>query len=193
MTYAPFSLKSKRSKRFGIIICSAIQSWILPQGTTAVHCFLVLLSKIQLEFLKRRKKFTVIFMPSIFQVYFGYLLILVPWCVSPQICLLQWFCHGCLIHYLWKILFLENILGHIVSLLYMGCQSTLFNEGFITFVTFVLLLDNHLCNFYQLFSEKIYVINGRHRALHMSNDTHLLLGLIVRCEAHHLQNKKKGQ
>ena len=43
-------------------------------------------------------------------------------------------------------------------------------------ITFVLLfrLDINICNFYQLFSEKklvpqsqIYVINGRHRALHV--------------------------
>ena len=80
-------------------------------------------------------------------------------------------------------LLLGNVIGNIVSLLYMGCQSTLFKVGFVTFVTFVLLfrLDIHLCNFYQLFSEKklvpqsqIYVINGRLRALHMSKDTHLL-------------------
>ena len=86
-----------------------------------------------------------------------------------------------------------------MSLLYMGCQGTRFKEGFVTFVTFVLLfrLDIRLCNFYQLFSEKklvpcshIYVSNGRLRALHMSKDTHLLKGLIVRCEAYNLQNKK---
>ena len=65
----------------------------------------------------------------------------------------------------------------------MGFQSTLFKEGLITFVTFVLLfrLDINICNFYQLFSEQelipqspIYVINGRLRALHMSKNTHLL-------------------
>ena len=88
-----------------------------------------------------------------------------------------------------------------MSLLYIRCQSTLLKKGFFTFVTFVLLfsLDINIYNFYQLFSEKklipqsqIYVIFGRLRAFLMSKDTHLLLGLIVRCEAHHLQNKKKG-
>ena len=78
---------------------------------------------------------------------------------------------------------LSNIVGNMVSLLYMGCQSTLFKVGFVTFVTFVLLLrlDINICNYYQLFSEKklvpqshIYAIDGRLRALHMSKDTHLL-------------------
>ena len=64
----------------------------------------------------------------------------------------------------------------------MGFKITLFKEGFVTFVTFVMLfrLDIYICNFYQLFSEKmlipqsqIYVINGRLRALHMSKDIHL--------------------
>ena len=80
-------------------------------------------------------------------------------------------------------LFLGNVFGNIVSLLYMGCHSTIFKVGFVTFVTFVLLfrLDIHLCNVYQLVSERklvlpsqIYVTNGRLGALHMSKDTHLL-------------------
>ena len=67
-------------------------------------------------------------------------------------------------------LLLGNVIGNILSLHYMGCQSTFFKVGFVTFGTFVLLfrLDIHHGNFYQLFSEmklvprsKIYVINGR--------------------------------
>ena len=43
-----------------------------------------------------------------------------------------------------------------MSLLYTGCQSTVFKVGFVTFATFVLLfrLDIHLCKVYQLFSDK---------------------------------------
>ena len=38
----------------------------------------------------------------------------------------------------------------------MGCQSTLFKIGFVTFVTLVLLfrLNINICNYFKLFSEK---------------------------------------
>ena len=42
ITYAPLSLESKSSKRFGIITFSAIHLCIWPKGITAVHWFLVL-------------------------------------------------------------------------------------------------------------------------------------------------------
>ena len=62
----------------------------------------------------------------------------------------------------------------------MGCQSTFFKIGFVTFVL-LLSLDIDIFNLYHFFSEKklvpqsqIYVINGRLRALHMCKDTLML-------------------
>ncbi len=113
-------------------------------------------------------KLTVIFMPSIIQVYFHSLSNnCSSTCFTSSLSTSMFFCHCCLIHCgNFHELLLGNFLGNIVSILYMDCQTTLLR--LLHLYCCLVWIFIHLCNFHQFFSEKmlvhrsyIYFINGR--------------------------------